>query len=322
MAELLFTYDYELFLGEDSGNLKETLIIPTRKILKIHKNFGAKAIFFVDTLYLYRLQRESQHSEKANSDYILISKQLNELIKFHTVYIHLHPHWLDAIYDSKNGKWNLSNHDRYTLDSFYIDEINQLFDMSIKVLRDILNDPNYESAGYRAGGWSIQPFTKFKEAFYINGIKTDYSVIPGMKYYSTAQKFDFLDAPKERKKYNFSNCPSEEDIFGDFIEIPISSYSISPLENFIRRIYLKIKRDFFQFMTKIKGSTVSAKDVSKQTNLPEFSFVAQIENLDPILLFSIFKTINKKKYLHFVSHPKLMTSFDMVALKLLLKYAK
>ena len=46
---LLFTFDYELFLGERSGNVLDSVINPTQDILNLLEEYNIKAIFFVDT---------------------------------------------------------------------------------------------------------------------------------------------------------------------------------------------------------------------------------------------------------------------------------
>ena len=319
-SQQIHTYDYELFLGSNSGSLREALIIPTERLLKIHERLQIKAIFFVDTCYLIRLKEQSNISERANEDFELISAQLKEIAKLHDIYLHLHPHWLDAVYNSEIGTWDLSNHTRYTFEGFLDIEVFELFRKSLDLLREILCNPGYVSEGYRAGGWSIQPFSKFKESFLALGITNDYSVIPGKMYHSTAQKFDFLGAPLNKRRYTFSDCPSIEDESGKFIEVPISVYSISPLIFLIRKNYLRVKFRLLRHFKKSKGSTVRAKMLHEKSLYSNCTFVAQIENLDFFLLLGIFKKLKEDSYIHFVSHPKLMTRFDFFALQMILKH--
>lgn len=318
----LFTYDYELFLGAYSGDLNEVLIKPTSKILDIHYKLKAKAVFFVDTLYLIRLKEQSSISQKAKIDFHLISDQLIQISKQHDIFLHLHPHWLDAVYNTELGTWDLSNHSRYTFEGFTSSEVFELFSQSLEILREVLSNPNYVSLGYRAGGWSIQPFTKFKQAFQSLGITDDYSVIPGKMHHSTAQKFDFLSAPNNKRSYLFSECPSIEDKKGKFKEIPISVYSITPLVYFLRKNYLRIQYRLLKYFKKSKGRTVGSKMIKEKSIHNKYTFVAQVENLDIFLLTGISNKLKKDSYIHFVSHPKLMTSFDFYALKYILRNAK
>ncbi len=319
---IIFTFDYELFLGYSSGSVEECLIYPTKELINIFKKRNVRAIFFVDTLFLIRLKEQSFISNKAKIDFQLILDQLNDIAKQHDIYLHLHPHWLDAVYHEENGIWDLSNHCRYTFEEFTSSEVYEMFSQSLEILREVLSNPNYVSLGYRAGGWSIQPFSKFKEAFIAFGVKVDYSVIPGKMFHSTAQKFDFLTAPTNKRIYNFSECPSIEDNEGKFKEIPISVYSISPLLYFLRKNYLHIQYMLLKYFKKPKGSTVKAKILNEKSTYSKYTFIAQIENLDIFQLFGLYYKFKKDKYIHFVSHPKLMTGFDFFSLKFILRHAK
>ena len=49
----LLTFDYELFLGSQSGTAQNCLIIPTNKLLALLSETKSNAIFFIDILYLF-----------------------------------------------------------------------------------------------------------------------------------------------------------------------------------------------------------------------------------------------------------------------------
>ena len=53
---LLFTFDYELFLGKRSGNVLDSVITPTQEVLNILNEYSIRAIFFVDTTWLIKLK--------------------------------------------------------------------------------------------------------------------------------------------------------------------------------------------------------------------------------------------------------------------------
>ena len=48
---LLFTFDYELFLGDKSGSVQDCLITPTDHLISLLNKYEFKAYFFVDTVY-------------------------------------------------------------------------------------------------------------------------------------------------------------------------------------------------------------------------------------------------------------------------------
>ena len=72
---LLFTFDYELFLGKRSGNVIESVIEPTQEVLNILSEFSCKAIFFVDTTWLIKLKELSQQYPSCKNKYQLVSSQ-------------------------------------------------------------------------------------------------------------------------------------------------------------------------------------------------------------------------------------------------------
>src|SRR5690606_28173762 len=82
---------------------------------------------------------------------------------------------------------------------------------------------------YRAGGWSIQPFSDVKNIFKKYNILIDSTVIPNAKYTSEAQRYNFTGAPLDQTSWRFSENPAIPDPTGDFLEIPISWYKVSPI---------------------------------------------------------------------------------------------
>ena len=129
---VLLTFDYELFLSE-SGSPDLSLFQPTRRLISLFKKYQVKAVFFIDILCYYRMleiEAEKDNREK-------FAAQVQELlINGHSVELHLHPHWLDAVY--KNGIWDLSDLSRYKLNSLSQKEVDELFDLTILLLRPIL----------------------------------------------------------------------------------------------------------------------------------------------------------------------------------------
>ena len=106
---LLLTFDYELFLGPRSGQPIESIIEPTERIRKVINPKGIKAIFFVDTTYLITLEKFSNQHNACAADLKIVSDQIKQLISDgHYIFPHIHPHWLDAEYDSLQHQFNLS----------------------------------------------------------------------------------------------------------------------------------------------------------------------------------------------------------------------
>ena len=74
--EVLLTFDYELFLGSNSGTVENCLIKPTNKIIPILEKYNLKSIFFIDLTYLCRLYSIKDLHEKPLNDWLLIQNQI------------------------------------------------------------------------------------------------------------------------------------------------------------------------------------------------------------------------------------------------------
>src|ERR1700739_3552615 len=97
---ILFTFDYELFLGKKSGSVNRCVLEPTQKLLAIFSEYKISgAIFFVDTTWLIRLKEVAFNNSAAKKDFEKIVEQLRDVVsRGHYVFPHLHPHWINASY--------------------------------------------------------------------------------------------------------------------------------------------------------------------------------------------------------------------------------
>ena len=110
--QILFTFDYELFLGQ-SGSVENCMILPTEKLFRFWKN-TLLAFIFVDLTYLVRLN-EIKGNIKAQKDWRLIEEQVNKISSLgHYIFYHVHPHWMDAVYVHDSNEWDLSNKADFT----------------------------------------------------------------------------------------------------------------------------------------------------------------------------------------------------------------
>jgi hypothetical protein len=321
MKSILFSFDYELFLGSNSGSVNECLIQPTKKLLKILKAYNVSGIFFVDTIYLLRLKEQSAISPIAAKDFNNIVNQLRELKQAGGyLFTHLHPHWIDARYEEATNTWSLTDKSKYRFSVLNESDRQHYFGASIKLLAEILNTEDASMLNaYRAGGWSITPFSDFKECFLQNKIRYDFTVIPGKYLVSDAQRFDFRGAP-EKIKYSFNDDICKEEPGGRFIQFPVSVYTESPLISKLSGIYEKIKHAVFSRISieKEKGKTVVTKvEVSEDAfcQRGRKKLVAQFENLNLFNFISILIYFRKTKHLHTVSHPKMFKTWDFIYMR-------
>lgn len=317
----LFTFDYELFLGKKSGSVEECLIYPTQKILAIFKKYKVKGIFFIDTTYLIRLKEIKDAYPQASRDFDRIVDQIMDMFKLgHEVFPHIHPHWIDAVYLPETNEWDLSNFSKYRFNSLTIEEREELWEESTNLLKEITNSDLYQCDGYRAGGWSIQPFDDFKPYFVKYGIKYEFSVVPGKYLSSEAHSYDFSLAP-EIPFYQFSNDVCQELIDGIFVEFPISNYDLGnmwKLESYFSKIgfYFRMILSYFR---PSKGSTVNPKvfvQGYKTNNTNQSYQLAQFEGTNIFKIYGLIRKLRKTSYLHSLSHPKCISNFDLFALRI------
>lgn len=308
---ILFTFDYELFLGQRSGSVIKCCIEPTNSLIKIFDQYEIKnALFFVDTTYLLRLKENL--NIKAQEDFKKIKEQLQNLIqKDHYVFPHIHPHWLDAEYLSDINQWDLKNDAKYRFSTLSILERKTLFQQSVQLLYDIIHPINatYKIDAFRAGGWCIQPFDNFMPCFEDQNITSDFSVLRGAMNTSEKQYFDFSDA-LSKDIYHFKNNPLLEET-GKFKEYVISIVEITKANQFLNKILLKI---LWRLKQRSIGDGIGAlasggKSNSEKNKLME---MVSIELLTDVRLPLYLKYIERREYIQFISHPKMISSYNLM----------
>lgn len=311
--KLLLTFDYELFLGNKSGTVDNCLIIPTDMLLNVMERNGAKAIFFVDTAYIMRMEDLKDKYANVRNDLLKIKQQLQTILaKGHRLYHHIHPHWIDAKYDEKENQWDLSDYTHYCLESLSDEKKKRLFEFSVSFLSELISkaEVNYTCCGYRAGGLHVEPFDKIKEEFDRSGICEDYSV----------------DTPIENmtESYCFNESTLHPLAEGKYTEFPISRIRIYGLRKIMNGIHYRLtKRN--QKYKKIGDGCPSNRQNSDKKPIAskfEFSLPISIELLTPVLLPYYKKLLRQYSYIHFLSHPKLQSLATINLLDKFLKWCK
>lgn len=318
---LLFTFDYELFLGARSGSVNDCMIEPTQKLMEVFEKYGVPAIFFVDTTYLSLLKEKSNKFEKCAADFKAIAAQLQQLIrKGHYVYPHIHPHWKDAVYHQETNQWSLKDVKHYRFNSLPDSEKASVFESSINVLREIILPVNahYEINSFRAGGWCLQPFTDFKPYFEKYGIKYDFSVLPQVYQLSSAQYFDFSMSP-DKPVYHFEEDVVAEHPQGKFIELVSSIISVSTFTHLANRLFLqyllRVKKDHTysrgegQLPVHIDGiKPASGRGISILN--PSYQPV-MMENFNAVKMPAFLRFFKNNDYMQFISHPKMLSNHNI-----------
>ncbi len=221
---IALTFDYELFLGRNSGSVDKSLIAPTREILALIRHHSATALFFVDATYLSRIEASDKQS------YAKVAAQIEEMIGFGCeVGFHLHPHWLDAV-KTDGDSWSLGNLSKYRLHALSTTELRKVFEESLATLERAVIRANsaYRINAFRAGGWCLQPFSVLRNLFEEFGIEYDFSVTSGFyKNSQPAHFYDYRSAPKESCAWRFTDDPCFPQEDGKFVEVPVTAFTAS-----------------------------------------------------------------------------------------------
>ena len=317
---IYITLDYELFFGSKSGSVDNCLIKPTQKLLELVDTYGIKLIFFVDVGYLIKLQEQKNNFKELAEDYSKITSQIQNFVKNgHTAELHIHPHWENSFYNGK--KWVFDTK-QYRLSDFTYEETQKIVSKYTNALKKVSGT---NPIAYRAGGWSIQPFTEIKNALKKNKIKIDSTVFPQGYYNSNYQYYDFRNVKPFRSSYQFNEDPTLEEPQGEFLEFPISSYKLHPFFYWKFIVYKlfknkenlawgdgiaipKTKRDVLRLITKTTYSVVS------------------IDGLKASFLNKAFQLYQKKTNnlgnFVIIGHPKAFTPYSIKKLSTFLKNVK
>jgi len=320
---ILLTFDYELFLGKDSGSVNDCLINPTNAIVKVLDRYKAKGIFFVDCTYLVELKKVAEKYDVAFEDYKLINSQLRSLIKQgHYIYPHIHPHWVDAVYNADKNSWTLTNLEKYSFANLSLSLQQQIFSNALDLLQAELGSKEHPVMlnAYRAGGWSIQPFSHFKPLFEKYKVSADFSVLGGSKIVSDAQRFDFTKICENATPYNFENEVDEPLTDGTFTEFPINSIVFNK-KSLLNRVLLKVlwRTAFGQSMG--KGVGVSPEVLHENIAYNKNFQMLSVELLTHLNLSKYKNYLNQNDYMQFVSHPKMISKYNLKVLSKLLNHA-
>jgi hypothetical protein len=302
--KIILTFDYEMYLGRDSGTIENCIINPTNKIIKILKNNNFHGLFFVDATFLTILKRDYY------SGYVKVKRQILEILKSGSdVGLHIHPHWMDS-YVKDVGRWSFSSYQKFRIHDVDNESASKLITDSFNILNSLCQgySKEYKIDAFRAGGWCVQPFEYIKDDLQKIGIKYDFSVLPNQKKYnSNGHKYDYREYPKEKLFWRFDNDVIVENKSGYFIEIPMTMVSINLFD------ILKLKMAIKKF--KVVGD-------GKGINSDKIDFINRIKKIRPFVArplssdFSILSIYKKNimnipykdnGFIVYVAHPKNFT---------------
>lgn len=304
MKKILVTFDYELFLGPYSGSVINCMIKPTELILDMLEKHSIKAVFFIDTTFIFHLKKIINKYPKAKYDYEMILDQLQKInLNGHYLFHHLHPHWYDAEYNSSNNCWDLSNHSRYNLYDITTDLRKELFEFSNSFLNTII-DKKQKHSGFRFGGLQSSKFE---------------FVLDYLKKYNIKYEFSIVKNHQFKDYYLFSKNPRIVDENGFFKEFTITTLNIRFLNRILNSLNFRWNKS--KSFNIIFGDGVGKHYNSESNNPHSFlkrikskflmKMLHSIEILNPVTNKITINQLKKQDYIHFLSHPKLISKYSI-----------
>lgn len=319
---IILTIDYELFLGKVTGDVFSCMIQPTQKLANILEVNGSKMTVFWDVLHYYALKNNCSNFPELKKDIDLIEDQILDLVKKgHDIQLHIHPHWVDAVYE--NNKWVFS-YDRFDIHSLDKEEDDKRVDtilgcvtIATKILKELITPikPDYKVTTYRAGGYLVNPFSILHNAMRMNGIFVDSSICPNLKNYNKQFSYDHTDYP-DKTLYYFSSEPSIIDNRGDFIEIPIKTIRLNVFTNLFFTVLRKFKYPLLEINR--LGTGAGSVDVNdrkrihkKIINLLFHSKVFQLTTDNSFKEKVSYLLKQSNDYSTMILHPKLLNNHTL-----------
>ena len=314
--KLILTFDYELFLGRDTGTAQKTIIEPTKKILAILSQYKAHGIFFIDATYLLTLKKFN------HPDFREVQSQIRCIVEQgNNVELHLHPQWLDAE-PLDTDRWHFKSFDHFRLHSLSDRELGFIFSEGKEIIEKCAQqvNRNYTVNAFRAGGWSIAPFERIRPCFIQENIEMDFSVVPGMAEHNLPlHSYDFKKAPTSQSLWEFDTDPCQP-MNGKnlFIEVPVTTYVTWGYNLIFNKLALRNKKNF------VNGEGIRKSKVPKMSKL--FQIIRKVRrsfsidyNSNTFFVESLKLLPEQNAYVVCVSHPKAFTSVSECNLIYLLR---
>ena len=307
--KILLTLDYELFLGERTGTVEKCLVQSMKQLLRQVDKTGVKFTLFVDAAYLYKLRELSCKFPSLSADLQVVKAELQALVKAgHDVQLHIHPQWYYSTFDGH--RWELDQR-HYKLVDVPMDEIKALFKESKDLLDEIVG---YKTHAFRAGGFSAQPFEQIKSLFETNGVRVDSSACPGTRYDSDHQQYDYTRCPA-RAVYHFEDDITISSEKGQFTEVPITMYPVSPLF-YWHLVWSRLMKSKKHLKLGDGDSVKTAAGSIKERLTKRALSLSTIDGLKISYLYDSLKNAEKRgdELFCVIGHPKLATNYSVEAL--------
>ncbi|OHB70389.1 MAG: hypothetical protein A2V70_15200 [Planctomycetes bacterium RBG_13_63_9] len=336
MIYVLYSGDYEVFLGGNHRPESQVLIDRTEAIVATCGQIGVPATFFADVCCLWRYRELGYPDFPKQVD----DQMCRAIAQGHDVQAHIHPHWMETEIDrnEQGGCRYRCDPSRFLLAHCVSGDGDQLYHFTLDLLnrtRTYLTDllcpivPQYRCIAFRAGGYGIQPGTEaIVAALEDAGFLIDSSVVPGMQLFSNVNCIDFTDVP-QRGNYHISrehglSRPAVEGVF----EIPVLRGRVGVASAV--RSKLRWLRHRWRRRTGPKPAGYAIQSTSARRAplaLRAWRFLSQREETlelssDPKTMFDItrryvrkYDSENEDLFFAFSFHPKSVDRVHLAALK-------
>jgi len=267
MFHLIITCDYEL-PGGGQGDVRRHMIEPTRQLLRVCEQHGAKLTIMAEVGELWAFEKAENAAFKKHIGYdpvFLIKQQLREAVqRGHDVQLHLHPQWINARWS--DTCWIL-DYKHYNLSDFEDDEMVALLRRGKDSLESMLRPccADYKCVGFRAGQWNTKPSQRYLTALRDAGLKSDTSVFKWGHRYDGGADFDYRDAFSNvlawYSRMDDINQPTTQPTI---LEVPIATESVRyPRMLTPRRLWLGM--NFLREDLETRAAIDNAKGVQAHT---------------------------------------------------------
>ncbi len=192
MLNVLYSADYELFLGESFLPEREVLVEPAAALLDTCDAIGIPVTLFCDVACLWRYREEGDDDFPAAAE----AQLRDALRRGHDVQAHLHPHWLSA---RREGRRWIAPPETFLVGSLTQDQVATLLARTSSYLASLLRpvDPEYACVAFRAGNYGLQPNDReVLAALRETGYAVDSSVVPELVLRNGINAVDFRDWPE------------------------------------------------------------------------------------------------------------------------------
>jgi hypothetical protein len=220
MLNVIFTLDYEIH-GNGEGCPYELMVEPTRRMLDLFDEYGAKLTIMADVAEILKFKEYKEQRGRDDYHYEAIADQLRETIRRgHDVQLHLHASYFNARHE--NGRWS-QDWSEYNFAGLPLERLNEVVRIGKQYLEDLLKPvaPTYECVAFRAANWAVCPSRNIVRALVENGIRIDTSVFKHGRREGIVG-FDYSDAPSELVPWlvDEDNINRHNDA-GKLVEVPI-----------------------------------------------------------------------------------------------------